>query len=165
MNIRTANLDDVEAIYELGKAVHEFAVNDDTVNFWPKQILRNAVQSKDALVYVAEDDEVVGFVIVNYNHAFKKALIENIYVHPDKRDQGIGDTLLKEILNGLAEIGCEYVTTLVPVDAKGAINLYTNAGFSQGETFLWLDRPLSDTFRQDDAESSTRVSGERSLYR
>ena len=30
MNIRTATTEDVDAIHELGKAVEEFAVNDET---------------------------------------------------------------------------------------------------------------------------------------
>jgi hypothetical protein len=92
MNIRSATLEDVEAIHELGKAVNEFAVNDETVTFWPKDLLGNAVQSDDALMYVA---------------------------------------------------------TLVPPNAQGAINLYKRAGFSQGETFLWLDKTLADNFKQE----------------
>lgn len=149
MNIRRAALEDVNAIYELGKAVDEFAVNDETVTFWPEDLLRAAVQSKAALIFVAKDKEVVGFIIINYNPAFKKALIENVYVRPDRRGQGIGDMLLGAAFKELAKKGCEYVATLVPPQAKGAISLYTKAGFSQGETFLWLDKTLSDNFKQE----------------
>jgi ribosomal protein S18 acetylase RimI-like enzyme len=148
MNIRRANFDDVEAIHELGKSVSEFAVNDETVNFWPKDLLASAVQSEDVLALVAEEDQIVGFLIVNYNRSLKKALIENIYVKPEERGKGVGDALLNEMFKQLPEMGCEYVATLVPPDAQGAIDLYERSGFSQGETFIWLDKSLNERFEK-----------------
>lgn len=148
MNIRRAKPEDVNAIYELGKLVDEFAVNDDTVNFWPKELLAHAVVSNDVLILVAEDETVVGFLIANCNSGLKKALVENIYVRPDKRGQGTGDKLVGQMLKLLPDMGCEYVATLVPSDAKAATNLYTRSGFSQGETFIWLDKALNATFKR-----------------
>lgn len=148
MNIRQATAADIEAIYELGANVDEFKVNDDTVNFWPKDLLTQAVQSDDALILVAEEGGICGFLIVNYNKSLKKALIENIYVQPDKRGQGVGDELLKHMLNLLPNMGCEYVATLVPPDAQGAFDLYRRNGFSKGESFAWLDKVLSEDFKR-----------------
>ncbi len=94
MNIRRAVPEDIDTIYELGKAVTEFAVTDNTVTFWPKTVLDNAVGSDDIVMLVAEDDGVAGFLIAQYNDGLKKAVIENVYVHPDKRGRGIDDSLL-----------------------------------------------------------------------
>lgn len=149
MNVRRATPADIDAIYELGKAVEEFAVNDETANFWPRDLLAHAVQSDDALILVAEDEAIVGFLIVNYNGALKKALIENIYVQPDKRGQNVSDQLLEQMFRLLPEMGCEYIATLVPPDAQGAIDLYKRSGFSQGETFIWLDKILDNEFKKN----------------
>jgi ribosomal protein S18 acetylase RimI-like enzyme len=153
MNIRRAIIEDANAIYELGKSVEEFAVNNETVTFWPKELLVQAIQSEDALIFIAEDEAIVGFVIVNYNHSFKKAIIENMYVSPDKRGQGISDQLLEGAIRQLIAMGCEYVATLVPPNAQGALDLYSRNGFSQGETFMWLDKPMAKTFKRKEAEA------------
>jgi ribosomal protein S18 acetylase RimI-like enzyme len=148
MNIRKATSEDVHAVRELGATVSEFAVNEKTVNFWPEELLAQAMQSDDVLILVAEDVALVGFVIVSYNRGLKKALIENVYVQPNKRGQGISDKLLGRAFELLIEKGCEYIATLVPPDAQSAIGLYTRNGFSKGEQFVWLDRSLSDIFKK-----------------
>lgn len=149
MTIRHAQITDIDSIHELGKHVSEFSVNDETVTFWPKDLLAYAIKSEDVLVLVAEDgnNALQGFLIVNYNHGLKKALIENIYVQLDARGQGIGDQLLQKMFELLPGMGCEYVATLVPPDATGAIGLYERSGFAKGESFVWLDRSLSDSFK------------------
>jgi ribosomal protein S18 acetylase RimI-like enzyme len=148
MNIRKAALTDADAIFELGRSVSEFAVNNETVNFWPKELLAHAIQSDDVLILVAEDEAVIGFIIVNHNHGLKKALIENIYVLPDRRGQGVGAKLMKQMLELLPEMGCQYVVTLVPPNAQDAINLYRHSGFSEGETFVWFDKAIDNGFKK-----------------
>lgn len=148
MNIRRATSKDINSIHNLGKDVSEFSVNEQTVTFWPKDLLMHAVESDDVVILVAEDSDIRGFLIVNYNRGLKKALIENVYVHPDARGQGIGDQLLQKMLTILSEAGCEYVATLVPPDAENAIDLYQRSGFERGESFLWLDKVLSESFKK-----------------
>lgn len=149
MTIRTATTTDILPIHELGKSVAEFNVNDETVTFWPKELLENAVRSDDVVILVAEEEIIVGFIIANYNHSLKKAIIENVFVTPKMRGKGVGDKLLEQMLAALTEKGCEYIATLIPPNAQGAIELYKRAGFSQGETFLWLDRTLSENYRKN----------------
>lgn len=149
MQIRKALAEDVDAIYALGEKVAEFSVNEETVTFWPKDILVQAVSSSDTIVLVAEQDqEIAGFIIANLNTSLRKAIIENVYVSPDNRDAGIGSRLLNELLLSLNGTAIEYVSTLIPLDADNASSLYVEAGFSKGEPFLWLDKSLSDNFKQ-----------------
>lgn len=149
MQIRKAGAKDVDAIYDLGRAVPQFAVNEETITFWPKDILGQAVASDDTIVLVAEADQhIVGFIIANLNVSLRKAIIENVYVRPENRDAGTGSKLLDELLTSLGGTGIEYVSTLIPLDADSATHLYVEAGFSKGESFLWLDKPLTATFRQ-----------------
>lgn len=149
MNIRRATTQDVDAIHALGQSVAEFSVNEGTITFWPKELLTQAVRSDDVLIFVAEDTELVGFIIVNLNRGLKKAIIENVYVHPDQRGRGIGDKLLDSVVELLPSLGCEYIATLIPTEAKGAFELYVRNGFSTGETFLWLDKFLDNSFKQE----------------
>lgn len=148
MNIRKAIAGDTDAIYALGEHVSEFSVNDETVNFWPKALLSSAVESDDVLVLIAEEQDIMGFVIVNYSFGLKKAIIENIYVDPKARGQGIGARLLEELFTQLQAKGCEYIATLIPLDAHDALKLYTGKGFSRGESFVWLDKSLDDSFKK-----------------
>ena len=149
MNIRRAVPEDTDIIYELGKTVTEFAVTDNTVTFWPKTVLDNAVRSGDIVMLVAEDDGVAGFLIAQYSAGLKKAVIENVYVHPDKRGRGMDDLLLKRALEILREMGCEFVSTQVPsgAGAQSAVSLYEENGFRRGEQlFIWLDKSLAASY-------------------
>jgi ribosomal protein S18 acetylase RimI-like enzyme len=154
IGIREAVLTDSEALHALGRDVSEFSVNEATVSFWPKAILERAIGSNDVLVFVAEAEggELVGFIIATYVEGLSKATIENIYVAPSQRSQGIGDILLGQLLAALQERSCQYVATLVPPNASSAVELYTKTGFSRGETFLWLDAPLSQAFSRETGE-------------
>lgn len=147
VNIRPAQLQDIDTIYNLGISAPEFLVNENTVNFWPRDILSGAVNSDDTIVLVAElDKQVVGFIIANLSVSLRKAIIENIYVNVESRSQGIGDMLISSFLDMLGGTTVEYVIALVPLDAGQATKLYESAGFEKGETFLWLDKSISETF-------------------
>jgi ribosomal protein S18 acetylase RimI-like enzyme len=148
-NIRKASLNDVDELHRLGQDVSEFSVNEETVNFWPKATLAHAVQSDDVITLAAEGEgRMVGFIIATYVEGLKKSTIENVFVAPESRGQGVGDALLNGLLDTLAERGCKYVATLIPPDADGASKLYEHAGFAKGETFVWLDKSLSDDFKR-----------------
>lgn len=152
MTVRNAAVGDAEAIFSLGQSVSEFSVNNETVNFWPKPLLENAISSKDTFIIIAEENEkLVGLAIATYNEGFRKAIIENIYVNQSLRNQGIGRLLLEKLLKQLSERKCEYVATLVPLSANSATKLYESLGFSRGEQFLWLDKSLGDNFKRTPA--------------
>jgi ribosomal protein S18 acetylase RimI-like enzyme len=149
VTVREASLDDVENLHKIGEGVHEFSVNDGTIAFWPKDTLAEAISSDDVIILVAEEQSsIVGFVIATYVSGLRKSTIENIFVTPERREAGIGDALLKNLLDVLASHGCQYVATLVPQNAAAAAGLYKRAGFARGETFVWLDKPLSGSFKR-----------------
>ena len=148
IRIRRASVEDVDNIHNLGETVSEFSVNDETITFWPKDILAQAVASKDTLILIAEaDQQVIGFIIANLNFSLRKALIENVYVKPENRDAGVGSKLHDKLLASLNGTAIEYISTLIPLDADNASRLYLEAGFSKGKSFLWLDKSLSGTFK------------------
>jgi ribosomal protein S18 acetylase RimI-like enzyme len=155
-SIRPATPADASAIHALGQHVSEFSVNQQTVTFWPLETLQRALASDDVYAHVAEvDGALCGFIIATYVSGLGKATIENIYVDPHRRGKGIGDDLLAALLQALQTEGCQYVATLVPADAEGATNLYEHAGFTRGEVFVWLDKPLDASFSSGEPAPTT----------
>lgn len=148
MNIRQATIEDIDELYMLGEQTPEFSVNADTVTFWPKDTLASAIAATDVIVLVCHDEhEIQGFIIASYSEGLRKATIENVWVAPGYRKKGIGKDLLSELVEHLTEQGCEYIATLIPPDANEALYLYLNAGFTKGQTFLWLDKSISNNFK------------------
>ena len=64
----------------------------------------------------------------------KEGAIQNIGVHPDCRDMGIGTGLLMKALAGFKEAGCRFVNLEVTVQNAAAIRLYERIGFQHVET-------------------------------
>lgn len=150
VTIRKAQPEDADSIFTLGVTIPEFVVNEQTVNFWPKHILREAIAAKDTVILVAEiDHEVVGFIIASLTSSLRKATIENIYVTNENRGNGIGDGLLASLLQILNDSSIEYIATLVPTGAVEATKLYETTGFEKGKTFVWLDKSITNTFKSD----------------
>lgn len=147
MTIRVAEQSDVDALYALAANVPEFKVSDATVTFWPKDVLASAIGAADVYVFVADEaDGIAGFVLANANASLRKVTIENIYVAPAWRGTQISDELLAVLIGAAKQDGYEYIATLIPPSALGASRLYERAGFATGETFVWLDKPLTKEF-------------------
>lgn len=138
--IREATVTDVPAIHRLGENVDEFRTSDQAPNFWPEVILLNSIGKEDVYFFVAiSGTEIAGFIIANVNISLSKVLIENIFVKPDFRGQGIGSALVKKIVEVAKQDNRQFISVLTPPDDIAAIKTYKAAGFSKGETFLWLD--------------------------
>jgi ribosomal protein S18 acetylase RimI-like enzyme len=149
MQIRKAKKSDIDKINKIGNNVNEFRVSEKVVTFWPRNILLDLIKSKTGLILVAEENEdVLGFVIANYNPTFRKAIIENIFVQEKYRKQDIGKRLLTSLLKQLKSIGCEYVCTLVESKSSRAIDFYIENNFKEGIECVWLDKILNKSFRR-----------------
>ena len=132
--------EDVPAIHAMGENVNEFHTSDQAPNFWPEAILRECISKDDVYFFVAATkDGLVGFVIANLNRSLSKALIENIFVNPEFRGQGIGTSLAKRVIDTAKANNYRFISVLTPPDDIPAIKTYEKAGFSKGDVFLWLD--------------------------
>ena len=150
MNIRLAENADMEQLYALGQGVSEFEVSEETVEFWPKAILAEALGSPDVAVVVAEDGgKLVGFALANINTTLQKAIVENLFVASTSRGQGLGGELIRHLCAVVTTAyACNYVISLVPPEAEAALQTYQQAGFTKGHTFVWLDKVYVDDFRR-----------------
>lgn len=140
IEIRKVVSEDIPAVYKMGENVDEFHTSDQAPNFWPEAVLRECVNKHDVYFFVAtSNNEIVGFIIANLNRSLSKALIENIFVRPDFRKQGIGISLAKKVIDTAKADQFKFISVLTPPDDTAAIKTYKKAGFSKGEVFLWLD--------------------------
>ena len=145
IQIRKAEQKDIMSIYNMGLNVNEFNTTDTTATFWPQDILKNIINSKHGYIFIAEaDKQLVGFIIINYNCIFKKALIENIFVNPDYRQKDIAKKLLSMAKTEIKKVGCEYLCTLVE-PSSSAFTFYLNNNFTPGKEFVWMDKIIEIT--------------------
>ena len=147
--IRTAENQDIEEIWNIGNNVSEFKTAPNVVTFWPKETLENCINKEDVMFYVVESkNKIIGFTIVNLNKSLGKAEIENIYILPKYRKNGIGKQLLEEILKSLKERSYNNVNCL----ADEAIGFYKYNGFTKGKNFAWMYMVVSKDFKKKDIE-------------
>ncbi len=140
IEIRKACTEDVPPIHRLGKDVEEFHTSDQAPNFWPEEVLLNCIGKEDVYFFVATSgNEIVGFIIANRNMSLSKTEIENIFVKPDFRRQGIGSDLAKKVVESAKSDKYQFISVLTPPGDIAAVKTYEEAGFAKGETFLWLD--------------------------
>ena len=140
IEIREARGEDVPTIYNLGENVDEFHTSDQAPNFWPEQVLLNCIDKQDVYFFVAvSGGEIVGFIIANCNKSLSKTELENIFVRPDFRRQGIGSGLASKVVEAAKLDQYQFISVLTPPGDIAAIKTYEDAGFAKGETFLWLD--------------------------
>lgn len=149
MEIRKAKKGDLNKISKIGNEVREFKVGKDVVTFWPKKTLAKIIASKKDLIFIAEQEKkIIGFIIVNYNSVFGKAIIENVIVRKEFRKMGIAKELLDNVLRQLKKQRCSYVSALANSKEKEAINWYIKRGFNKGDNFVWMDIILGREFKR-----------------
>ncbi len=66
----------------------------------------------------------------------REGAIQNLGVHPDCRDVGLGGLLLRAALEGFRSVGCRYAQLEVTVQNTAAIRLYQRFGFTISETLF-----------------------------
>lgn len=66
----------------------------------------------------------------------REGAIQNIGVHPEFRDLGLGRALLNAALEGFHAVGCRYVHLEVTVQNQAAIRLYERCGFRRVDTLF-----------------------------
>lgn len=66
----------------------------------------------------------------------REGAIQNLGVHPNYRDMGVGRALLLAALDGFVQVGCRYVHLEVTVQNTAAVRLYERFGFNRVETLF-----------------------------
>lgn len=139
MEIRAAVAKDAPAVQRVARRTwHEVYdsilgedVVEDTVDEWyEEQRLRESIAAGDSPMFVAVDDEVVGFAQgVPSESGPADARLNRIYVLPDHWSEGIGSELLDRLFDTLREQGHDSIWLSVMADNDVGRSFYDEHGF------------------------------------
>jgi ribosomal protein S18 acetylase RimI-like enzyme len=109
------------------------------------ELTRHAVT--DRLV-IAREEGIVGFVMFtvdrgSYEMGVTQGIVENLYVVPDRRDEGVGSELLGRAERRLDALGAETVVLEAMADNDAARRFYRRHGY--GTYRVQLEKPLDET--------------------
>ncbi len=116
-------------------------------------IFRNDVDNPKASVLVAEKEGcIIGFVSVSFPYWDRIAIIQHLIVIRKHRDQGIGTSLLKKIINLCKSEGMKKITVQTALWNWESTKLYKSIGFTptavfpnyigEGNDMVWMDLDL-----------------------
>lgn len=99
-------------------------------NFWNENIFKSELENSNSKYIVAKhNNEIVGFAGIWI--AIDEAHITNIVTRKCYRNQGIGTTLLKNLIKLCNELNLNSITLEVNESNTPAIKLYEKFGFKQ----------------------------------
>ncbi|MFN8157385.1 MAG: GNAT family N-acetyltransferase [Candidatus Nanopelagicales bacterium] len=158
VQVRPARSEDRDGVWPL---VEQFAVS-----FAPERgafdaAYRSLTTSRDSYVAVAEtsDAVVVGYVLVHRHQTLfangPVAWVEELFVSPDHRQQGVGRSLMDEAERWAREQEARYLA----LATRRAAGFYTALGYDESATFFrkLLDR--AETTDRDGGDVSRRGEG------
>ena len=102
----------------------------------------NRVRAREAIVghavtgslFVAYDPDPVGFIMFEmdsgtYAQDVTRGVVQNVYVRPDRRREGVGSALLSAAEDALAAEGADVVSLEALADNDGARRFYRRHGY------------------------------------
>lgn len=97
-----------------------------------ESLLRHALTG--GLLVAREDDDILGFVSFypeggSFEQDVQRGIIENIYVVPERRGEGIGSELLAAAEERLTEEGADVLALEALADNEAAIRFYERHGY------------------------------------
>jgi GNAT superfamily N-acetyltransferase len=142
MHIERAIPTDIDAIHRL--LVDQFDEHDIPMS---QEMLRQAIAEifhKEGLglFLVARDGgEVIGLAALSFawtlEYAGKTAWLDELYVVPERRGQGIGRALLEQVIGEARALGCKAIDLEVDKAHYRAERLYEREGFRRLARTRW----------------------------
>jgi len=109
---------------------------------------------QDRVLVAREDETTLGFVMFTVERAaFKqdvlRGIVENLYVRPERRSEGIGSALLGAAEDALTAQGVDAIALEVMARNEGARRFYRRAGYETRR--VELEKPVgTDTTSRGD---------------
>jgi ribosomal protein S18 acetylase RimI-like enzyme len=152
VEIATASMDDVETIVDLWVRLAESQRSHGSHLFGDRN--RTAVRETAVQRVVAEnvriarvDRQIVGFVMVTidsgrYEQDETRGIIENIFVEPVHRSQGVGSELLDTAEELLRKAGADILALEAMADNESARQFYRAHGYAPHR--IELEKPTEN---------------------
>lgn len=128
MLIRNFEIADINEIVEILKLNNQYAFPEVD----GPEAMKRVKACKAAVFLVCEiEGKVVGVIRGNYDGA--RAIIHQLSVHPAYQSQGIGTTLVKEIVKRFRQMGAPTVSATV---TEESLPFWQKVGFRKTKAFL-----------------------------
>lgn len=107
--------------------------------------IQNTPVSFPLVVVRKPSDKVIGYII--YWHIREDVQVNNIAVHPDFRGKGIGEALMRHVIDRVRKNGATFMTLEVRLSNAAAVTLYKKLGFDiLGTRKNYYTNPDEDAF-------------------
>lgn len=133
MTIESMTVDDISQVAEIERQIFSIP--------WSEKAFRNSMESDNTIYIVAkENNNVAGYAGMYLS--FEEGNITNVAVNPLSRRKGIGEKIVRDILNRACEKGVRDVFLEVRETNSVAIALYEKIGFKEeGIRKNFYDKP------------------------
>lgn len=133
MTIESMTVDDIAQVAEIERQIFSIP--------WSEKAFRDSMESDNTIYIVAkENDNVAGYAGMYLS--FEEGNITNVAVNPLSRRKGIGEKIVRDILNRAYEKGVMDVFLEVRETNSVAIALYEKIGFKEeGIRKNFYDKP------------------------
>ena len=122
MTIESMTVDDIAQVAEIERQIFSIP--------WSEKAFRDSMESDNTIYIVAkENDNVAGYAGMYLS--FEEGNITNVAVNPLSRRKGIGEKIVRDILNRAYEKGVRDVFLEVRETNSVAIALYEKIGFKE----------------------------------
>jgi ribosomal protein S18 acetylase RimI-like enzyme len=142
IHIRRATADDLDEVVDLlaaQLAEHDIPIDRADLAFAAEAILR--VPERGFLLLAVADEGTVGVACVSYSWTVERggkvAWLDELYVVPARREHGIGNALLEDVIDAAGADGCRTVELEVETSHARAEHLYRRHGFSDLPRRRW----------------------------
>lgn len=135
MKIRTATLQDLDAI----TAIYNNAIltTDATFDTEPKSVKEQRTwfinhDAKHPLLVAEEGHMVIGWASLSPwsdRCAYRNTAETSVYVHQERRGKGVGEELLRAVMDEGEKAGIHTVIALITASNEASLNLHRAAGF------------------------------------
>jgi ribosomal protein S18 acetylase RimI-like enzyme len=97
------------------------------------------------VILVAQDEELLGYLVMSFGWGIesggKEALIDEVYISPSARNQGLGGALAELAIEHAKENGVKAIFLETEQPNNRVRKLYSRLGFEQ-EDSVWLRKEL-----------------------
>lgn len=143
INICKASISDIKTInafqYKLGVYERTFDNNlkdDANIKYYSNYMLKKHIKSEQSLCLIAKQNhEAIGFGVAllkqnkNWHKGLYKAYIDFLFIKEEYRNQGVGKTLMKKLIQWIKKKKVTDIRLQVFHNSSETLKFYRNMGF------------------------------------